>query len=311
MQSFDVLADEFIRQLTHQKKYSPNTITSYQRVLRQFAAFIEELDLLLPAVDHFAIRQYVAKRRTDGLAASSIQNMLSALRSFFEWCVRHEHLVDNPAKEIKGPKAARKLPQISSIEQLDCLLSFEAKTAEEKRDKAIFELLYSAGLRVSELVALTTRDLFLSQGWVQVLHGKGDKQRLAPIGRKAREAIASWLEVRGGWVSEKHEDPRAPALFINARGQRISVRQVQLRLNYWAKRQGLPFDITPHQLRHAFASHMLESSGDLRSVQELLGHADISTTQIYTHLDYQHLAKVYDAAHPRASKQAKPESEDE
>jgi len=218
------------------------------------------------------------------------------LRSFYQFLIRKHQLKNNPAIDIRAPKTARTLPDTLDADTLTQLLEIPGDSILAIRDRAIMELFYSSGLRLSELVNLDTCDIDLNENILRAT-GKGNKTRILPIGRKAAEALNNWLQQRV--ILAKVEEQ---ALFVSQRGSRISTRSVQQRLNYWRKKQGLEQHIHPHKLRHSFASHILESSGDLRAVQELLGHADISTTQIYTHLDFQHLAKVYDKAHPRARK---------
>jgi integrase/recombinase XerC len=232
-----------------------------------------------------------------GLSPRTLALTLSAWRGFYRWLARHRGFGANPVLGIRAPKAARPLPKALSVESAQQLLSAEKESSLSSiRDQAMFELLYSSGLRLGELIALNIDDgrLDLRQGEVTVT-GKGSKTRTVPVGAKARAALAAWMSARQAAPGEK-------ALFVGARGRRISPGTVGTRLKLWARRRGLPEHVHPHMLRHSFASHVLQSSQDLRAVQELLGHASISTTQVYTHLDYQALAKVYDAAHPRAKK---------
>lgn len=241
------------------------------------------------------LHAFVGEQHRQGIGARSLQRRLSAVRAFYRHLLRHGQATHNPADLVRAPKATRHLPKVLDVDQSARLMELPAKNdALTLRDRAMLELLYGSGLRVSELVGLNLQDLDLADSQVRVL-GKGRKQRLVPVGRQAVAALRSWLAHR-----QKHAAPDETAIFTNHRHQRLGVRAVQARLRLWAQRQGLDTHVHPHMLRHSFASHLLESSGDLRAVQELLGHADISTTQIYTHLDFQHLAKVYDAAHPRA-----------
>jgi integrase/recombinase XerC len=221
---------------------------------------------------------------------------LSSLRSFYQFLIRKHQLKNNPAIDIRAPKTARSLPDTLDVDALSQLLDIPADSILAIRDRAMMELFYSSGLRLSELTNLDLDSIDLVENSLRAI-GKGNKTRILPIGRKAAEALQNWLSKRDTMAK-----PDESALFVSNRGKRISTRSVQQRLNYWQQKQGLDQHIHPHKLRHSFASHILESSGDLRAVQELLGHADISTTQIYTHLDFQHLAKVYDNAHPRARK---------
>jgi integrase/recombinase XerC len=241
------------------------------------------------------LRAFVASEHRRGLSGKSLQRRLSACRSFFAWLLRHGRLAADPALGLRAPKAPRKLPQVLDPDEAARLVEVPVDDALGRRDRALLELFYSSGLRLSELCALRWRDLDLAAGEVRVL-GKGSKMRIVPVGRHARAALAAW----GADTGIAAEAPVFPG-----RNGPISPRAVQARLRTLAQRQGIWKRVHPHLLRHSFASHVLESSGDLRGVQELLGHADIATTQIYTHLDFQHLAKVYDAAHPRAKRQKK------
>jgi integrase/recombinase XerC len=242
------------------------------------------------------VRQFAADDHRRGLSGHSIQRRLSALRSFYAYLLREGKARNNPATDVRAPKSEQRLPAVLDVDAMAQLLNIEADDPLAIRDHAMLELFYSSGLRLSELVALDCRDLDLSQGTMEVT-GKGRKTRILPVGRQACLALRRWLQERAALNS----DPDG-ALFLNRSGGRLSRRAVQQRLGHWARRQGMDSRVHPHMLRHSFASHLLESSGDLRAVQDLLGHADISTTQIYTHLDFQHLAEVYDRAHPRARK---------
>ena len=218
------------------------------------------------------------------------------MRSFFRWMLREGLAEHNPATPVRAPKSPRHLPATLDADSIGQLLDIPCDTPLAIRDKAIMELFYSSGLRLSELAGLRWEQIDLGSGMVTVT-GKGNRSRMVPVGRVAVKALLEWRKARGQFASFEE-----PHVFVSQRGNPIAVRTIQTRIRYWAKHQGMPQNIYPHLLRHSFASHMLESSGDLRAVQELLGHADISTTQIYTHLDFQHLAKVYDKAHPRAKK---------
>jgi integrase/recombinase XerC len=224
--------------------------------------------------------------------------MLSTFRSFFKYLLIENKIKNNPALNIQAPKTGRKLPATLDVDSVARLIEIKGDEIETVRDRAILELFYSSGLRLSELSLLDIEEGIKSVSGIIRVMGKGDKQRELPVGSKACAAIKEWLKRRNELVSEEYRDVKA--LFLGKQGKRIHNSVIQKRLKYWAKKQGIDMNVFPHMLRHSFASHMLESSGDLRAVQELLGHADISTTQIYTHLDFQHLAKVYDAAHPRA-----------
>ncbi|HLQ24414.1 MAG TPA: tyrosine recombinase XerC [Acidiferrobacterales bacterium] len=278
---------------------SPHTIKNYGRDLACLHAFCNKQNIKKWAdLDIDQARTYAASLHRRGLAGKSIRRMLSAARSFYRYLLRQGLVKQNPIVGIRGPKSAKLLPETLSVEQAGRLMpvAAEDRVFLTLRDRAILELLYSSGLRVAELVALDLPDLF--DGTVRVT-GKGKKQRDVPVGRYALEALSCWLPARALKAAADTE-----ALFINRSGERLSIRLVQQRVRYWGLRQGLAMPVHPHMLRHSFASHLLESSSDLRAVQELLGHADISTTQIYTHLDFQHLAKVYDQAHPRARKKS-------
>jgi len=290
----------FIDYLKYEKQLALNTQKSYLRDLNNaFHYFSQENINSWNIIDAQHIRMYVGNRRETGLSGSSIARELSALRRFFDYLLRQKTVKKNPVKGISAPKTPRKLPQAPAIEQIEQLLRETENDPLLVRDQAMFELFYSSGLRLSELTGLDLMDLQLDEAMVRVL-GKGNKQRDIPIGTYAINAIRKWLDYRKTLVSDTEV-----AVFISQRGTRISQRMVEYRLKKWTTEKGLSVHMHPHMLRHAFASHMLESSGDLRAVQELLGHADISTTQIYTHVDFQHLANVYDKAHPRAKKNRK------
>ena len=248
------------------------------------------------------MRIYVATRHRKGLGGRSLQRELSAIRSFFYYLRREREVQNNPVIGVRAPKTGRKLPAPLDVDEMGQLLNVPKETPLAIRDWAMMELMYSGGLRLAELVSLNVENLDLIDCSMPVL-GKGAKTRIVPIGRFARESLKQWLAERAKLV-KVHET----ALFVSRNGTRLSARSVQQRMKNWGLVQGIESPVHPHRLRHSFASHLLESSGDLRAVQELLGHADISTTQIYTHIDFQHLAKVYDAAHPRAKRIAKPKS---
>ena len=291
------LAKDYLDALKHQRRLSPATLANYSRALALLFSLSKNQDLKL--LDATQVRRFVALLHSKGLAPRTLSLVLSAWRGWFRWLVRHRGFAANPVLGVRAPKAAKPLPKALSVEQTERLLSPEDESSPwALRDRAMFELLYSSGLRLGELVALDTGDgrLDIAQGEVTVT-GKGSKTRTVPVGAKAREALAAWISVRNGVAV-----PHVKALFVGARGKRISAGVVGARLNAWARRRGLSTRIHPHMLRHSFATHVLQSSQDLRAVQEMLGHASISTTQVYTHLDFQALAKVYDAAHPRARK---------
>ena len=282
--------DDYLQSLAQR---SPHTLAAYRRDLAQFARYHASLGGEAP-VDLHVMRGFLAWLHRAGQAPRSIARTLSAVRGLYAFLVRQRVVDDNPVLGLRAPKAAKRLPKVLDVDQANRLLDAAPATPEDRRDLAMWELAYSSGLRVSELVGLDLPALDLIGGEARVL-GKGRKERLVPVGRAAVSALNAWLDVRATWLRGE-----SPAVFITPRGSRIGVRAVQLRLKQWALRQGIEGRLHPHMLRHSFASHLLESSGDLRAVQELLGHSDIRTTQIYTHLDFQHLARVYDAAHPRA-----------
>lgn len=289
--------ERFLDRLHFERRLSAHTVLAYRRDLALFDQHIAtQTASELNHIDEFHVRSFIAWRHRQGIQSKSLQRQLAAVRSFFNFLVTEGELSYNPAKGVKAPKAARKLPKTLDVDQTGQLLEIKGDDALTIRDRAILELFYSSGLRLSELVGLDLADIDLREGIVQVT-GKGNKTRRVPVGRKAIDALYNWLQER-----KQLTDCDQDALFISQRGTRLSQRSIQQRLHNWAIKQGMDVNVHPHMLRHSFASHMLESSGDLRAVQELLGHADISTTQIYTHLDFQHLAKVYDAAHPRARK---------
>ncbi|MDD9892841.1 MAG: tyrosine recombinase XerC [Gammaproteobacteria bacterium] len=296
------LAD-YLQHLLAERRMSPHTVSNYQRDLKHLEKLLasEGLNAWQQLQVHH-IRELVAERRRDGLGAASLHRLLSSIRGFYRWLQRHHYADHDPSTGIKAPKREQKLPQVLEIEEVGQLAETPEHSQDPNnpvaiRDRAILELFYSSGLRLSELAQLEKYDYDPGGRNVSIRHGKGNKQRNVPVGRLAANAIQAWLKVR-----EQLAKPDSRALFISKRGGALSPRSIQARLDYWAKQSGVNKPIHPHLLRHSFASHMLQSSGDLRAVQELLGHADISTTQIYTHLDYQHLAKVYDSAHPRARK---------
>jgi len=286
----------FLAHLQVERRVSVHTLDAYRRdlgALVDWAAAQARDDLR--ALQGEDIRSFVAAGHRGGLSPKSLQRRLSACRSFYHWLLRHGHVTANPATGVRGPKAPRKLPQVLDVDEAAQLVEVPVDAPLGLRDRALLELFYSSGLRLSELVGLRWRDLDLDGGLVTVL-GKGSRQRSVPVGSHALRALAEWRRESNG----TSEGP----VFPGRGGGPITARAVQLRLRVLAQRQGMFKRVHPHMLRHSFASHVLESSGDLRGVQELLGHADIATTQIYTHLDFQHLSKVYDAAHPRARRKS-------
>lgn len=290
----------YLAELSDQRRMSPHTISNYRRDLEKLLAVAGETPLAGLQVHH--IRRFVARMHGQGLSGRSLARLLSAWRGFFLWLGERGLVKANPCDGIRPPKSPRLLPKALSVDETARLLQSveDDDPVQSARDLAMFELFYSSGLRLAELVALDcdALDAVMQEGEIRVL-GKRSKLRLVPVGSKAREALAAW-----GTVRSELARPDERALFVGVRGARISPRMVELRLERRALLLGLPTHVHPHMLRHSFASHVLQSSGDLRAVQEMLGHASIASTQVYTHLDFQHLAKVYDAAHPRAK--AKP-----
>ena len=288
------LVESFLSHLERERRLSKHTVASYRRdiglLLRTCATTpLEDLQL-------HHIRRCVARLHASGHSGRSLARALSAWRSFFSFLMRDHGFTQNPCVGVRAPRTAKKLPDVLSPEEVTKLVGMPTEDAFAVRDRAMFELFYSSGLRLSELTALKPGDIDFDDSTVRVL-GKGGKTRVVPVGRFALRCIQDWLAKRDA-VSKG----RPVALFLNQRGKSIGPRTVQQRLTIWSRKQGLPQNVHPHMLRHSFASHVLQSSGDLRAVQEMLGHASISTTQVYTHLDWQHLAKVYDAAHPRAKR---------
>jgi len=289
--------ENFFRHLGDERRLSPLTVQHYRRDLSLCVAYCDRVGIsdwkqLSPA----EVRGWVSVLHRQELSGKSIQRALSALRTFYRYLLREQIVSGNPASTVSAPKSTRRLPATLTPDQVTRLIECDARDPLEIRDQAVLELLYSSGLRLSELVQLNRSELDLSSGIVRVT-GKGRKVREVPVGSKACEALRNWLEVRPQTPPASEE-----AVFVTASGKRLGERAIQVRLQQWARRLGLEVPVHPHMLRHSFASHVLESSGDLRAVQEMLGHANISTTQIYTHLDFQHLAGVYDKAHPRARK---------
>lgn len=274
------------------RQLSAHTIKNYRRDLEQAAEFFSPQQPF--SLSQHDIRFYSQSLHRKGLHSSSIKRKLSSLRQFYQFFIEHGEQKNNPVLDVRPPKAAKKLPKVADADQLSFLLNYQGDDWFSIRDKAIIELLYSSGLRLAEIAASNLADIDFKERLILVT-GKGNKQRLLPIGSKAIDAIQNWLKVR----IEKTNEAQ-PALFIAQTGKRISHRNIQARLEKLGLERGSQQKLHPHLLRHSFASHMLESSSDIRAVQELLGHSDISTTQIYTHLDFQHLAKTYDKAHPRA-----------
>ena len=287
----------YLTHLAKERRLSPHTSSNYARDIAALAGYLDRANVTdWKRVDSQHVRMFAARAHAGGLGPRSVQRRLSAVRGFFGYLVREGAAASNPAVDIRAPKAARRLPGTLDVDQINQLLEAPKGDALALRDRAIMELFYSSGLRLAELVGLSLTDIDLADRTVRVM-GKGSKTRIVPVGRKAVEAIRTWLRERGALAGIDET-----ALFVGKFGERLKPRAIQLRIAHWAKRAGLPSRVYPHLFRHSFATHLLESSKDLRGVQELLGHADISTTQVYTHLDFAHLARTYDASHPRAKR---------
>jgi integrase/recombinase XerC len=288
---------DFLHHLQTERRLSANTCIHYRRDLGELLVWCDRAGISCWGdLDTHHVRQYAAQCHRRGLKGRSIQRRLSALRTFFNYLLREQAVQRNPGLDVRAPRSEQHLPDTLNVDDVNHLLTTGGDDALGLRDHAMLELLYSSGLRLAELVALDAGDVDFAERMVRVT-GKGAKTRVIPVGSKAINALQSWLRVRPRQLAAAET-----AMFTSRSGRRLGHRAVQQRVRQWARRKGIPGDLHPHTLRHSFASHVLESSGDLRAVQELLGHADISTTQIYTHLDFQHLARVYDAAHPRARK---------
>jgi len=288
---------QFLDSLQFQRRLSTHTTAAYRRDLDKLARFMQQQSInAWSELDASTARQFPARLHAGGLSGKSIQRCLSAARSFYHFLIETAQLENNPFIGLRAPKARKKLPDTLNVDEIEQLLTGISKDTLGIRDAAIIELMYSAGMRLSELAGVNCADVAREHAMLEVT-GKGRKQRQVPVGRKARQAIQGWLAVRDQLANSDEK-----ALFVSQRGSRLSTRSIQARLDHQASLSGLGRRLHPHMLRHSFASHILESSGDLRAVQELLGHANISTTQIYTHLDFQHLAEVYYKAHPRARK---------
>jgi integrase/recombinase XerC len=300
----------FRRYMSSERRLSAHTDSNYARDLAALVKYCDRMALAdWGALDSQHIRTFAAHAHAGGLSPRSVQRRLSAVRSFYDFLIRENQqragqpaalpsgVTRNPAHDVRAPKAAKRLPETLDPDQMARLLEIAPGDAFVTRDRAIMELLYSSGLRLAELVGLNL-DGLLPDATVRV-KGKGEKERIVPVGTEATEALTQWLKERAAIAK-----PDETALFVARSGERLGRRAVQTRVAYWARRQGVSVRVYPHLFRHSFASHILESGGDLRGVQELLGHADISTTQIYTHLDFQHLARIYDKTHPRARRKA-------
>jgi integrase/recombinase XerC len=293
--SMRIWLDRFASHLGSERRLSPLTVDGYRRELVRFMQRLDEENVHdWREVDESRVRDYIKRRHRQGAGAATLERTLSAIRTFYRYLLREGAAGHNPAVGVSAPRARRRLPDALDADRVGALLDRPAKSTLDIRDRAMFELMYSSGLRLSETVSLDLGDVDLSDALVRVT-GKGGKQRDVPVGSVACDWLRSWLRERPARAVADEV-----ALFVSRRGTRLTPRAVQARLTRWARAQGIEQPVHPHMLRHSFASHMLESSGDLRAVQELLGHADIATTQVYTHLDFQHLADVYDRAHPRA-----------
>ena len=293
--------EDYLAVLKHERRLSDHTLKAYRRDIRKLLDFFDQRGILLwQGINPHNVRLFAASLNAKGMNANSIKRILSSGRGLANFLIKLGVLKSNPFDDVRAPKGEKRLPKTLSVDQIISLVELDATDPLSYRDKAMLELFYSSGLRLSELCGIDLNDINLSESMLRV-RGKGSKERDLPVGQQANQAIRNWLLQRNALPIKEFE-----ALFISKLGNRISPRNVQARVKYWAKRQGVEVQVSPHMLRHSFASHVLESSGELRAVQELLGHANISTTQIYTHLDFQHLAQVYDDAHPRARGKTKP-----
>jgi integrase/recombinase XerC len=291
--------DRFIRHLEFERRLSPLTCENYRRDLKTLATWCEKAGVgSWSDLNSEHVRAYSASCFRKGLSARSIQRRLSASRTFFRYLMREGTVKKNPITSVSAPKGKKRLPGNLDADRMARLVDITGDGAIVDRDRAILELLYSSGLRLAELVDLDIGDIDIHDATVRVT-GKGNKDRIVPVGRKAIKALRQWTITRSDLASADEN-----AVFVSNRGTRISSRSVQARVKHWAKKQGIDANVYPHLFRHSFATHVLESSHDLRGVQELLGHANISTTQVYTHLDFQHLAQIYDQTHPRARKKS-------
>ena len=286
--------ERYLSHLRHERRLASHTLAAYARDCGLLLGLSGAR--ALGSLTSHDIRRFVATLHGKGQGPRSLARILSSWRGLFAWLARHHELGANPCAGVKAPRAAKRLPEVLSPDEAVRLVSLEDDSTLGTRDRALFELAYSCGLRVSELTGLDLDSVDAATGEVRVT-GKGSKTRIVPVGAHALEAMAAWLPVRASLAR-----PAEKALFVGRAGRRMPAREVHRRIKRWAAAAGLAVDVHPHMLRHSFASHVLQSSGDLRAVQEMLGHASITSTQVYTHLDFQHLAKVYDAAHPRARK---------
>jgi len=307
-QALAELVTGFLIHLSDERQLSPHTVDGYRRDLSALLTFLEAESIKdWQGVSAHHLRRFIAEGHRQGTSGRSLQRRLSACRTFFNFLAKEGICTTNPANAFSAPKSRSGLPVTMDTDQVSRLLSIEGRDWHSLRDRAMLELFYSSGLRLSDLVGTDLADISLNDATIKV-RGKGSKERMLPIGSKAIAAIRAWLAIRADTPRGEVQDEAA--LFLSERGRRISARNVQERVKQWCLRLGISTRVHPHTLRHSFASHLLESSQDLRAVQELLGHADISTTQIYTHLDFQHLAEVYDRAHPRAQRSRNEEETD-
>lgn len=289
--------EDYLSTLSIERQLSIHTLKAYRRDIIKLILFCDTKGLILwQGLSNHIVRQFSAKLFAGGLHAKSIQRCLSAGRGLCQYLIQRGKMSTNPFDDVRAPKAEKRLPKTLSVDQVTSLIEINVNDPLSYRDKAVMELFYSSGLRLAELCNLDLNNLNLPDRMVRVT-GKGNKTRDLPIGKQADQAIRDWLLQRNAFPLKDYQ-----AVFVSKQGKRISPRTIQQRVKYWATKQGIEIPVSPHMLRHSFASHLLESSGELRAVQELLGHSNISTTQIYTHLDFQHLAQVYDDAHPRAKK---------
>lgn len=289
--------NRYLTSLTVERRLSDHTTKAYRRDIKKLFDFADQRGLMLwQGLNNHTIRLFSASLNANGMHAKSIQRILSAGRGLCQYLIQQRLISNNPFDDVRAPKAEKRLPKTLSVDQITSLIEININDPLSYRDKAAMELFYSSGLRLAELCSLDLHDLNLPDQMVRVT-GKGNKTRDLPIGKQADKAIREWLLQRNSLPLVDYD-----AVFVSKHGKRINPRTIQQRVKLWAARQGIEIAVSPHMLRHSFASHMLESSGELRAVQELLGHSNISTTQIYTHLDFQHLAQVYDDAHPRARK---------
>ena len=287
--------ERFRQHLASERRLSPHTVAAYLRELTALAVWCRAERIRdWTRINGEQLRRFAARSHAGGLKPRSVQRRLSALRTCFDFLVREGKLRNNPASDVRAPKGGRHLPHTLDVDQMGALLGWQPQGPLQQRDLAMMELLYSSGLRLAELVGLDVTDLSIADRTVRVL-GKGSKTRIVPVGSQALTAVQEWLRARSALAAVGER-----ALFLNHRGRRLGGRAVQLLVAQHARARGLPMGVHPHLFRHSFATHLLESSRDLRAVQELLGHASIGTTQVYTHLDFQHLARIYESSHPRA-----------